>query len=171
MSVNEELTKEEETYLYIIEQCQKNSHFGKVLFNKILYFSDFDFYEGHEKSITSGSYKRDTHGPVAIGFEDVINKLKDKGYVGEKPIEATKGHVQIRYFIKKQFNRHLLSGAEIKELERNIMRLGGMTARQVSEYSHQDMPYKATKDGEAIDYELVFYRNPIYSVNEHNKNL
>ena len=51
------------------------------------------------------------------------------------------------------------------------MRLGGMTARQVSEYSHQDMPYKATKDGEVIDYELVFYRNPIYSVNEHNKNL
>jgi len=28
------------------------------------------------------------------------------------------------------------------------------------------MPYKATKDGEIIDYGLVFYRNPVFSAKD-----
>jgi hypothetical protein len=52
VNVNEEITKEESVYLYIIRKSSENVNFGKVLFNKILYFSDFDFYERYERSIT-----------------------------------------------------------------------------------------------------------------------
>lgn len=166
MSIDDDITKLDETYLYIINSCQSNDHFGNVLFNKILYFSDFDFYEMNERSITGDSYKRDKYGPVALSFEETIKKLKKMGYIEEKHIEKVPKHIQKRYFTLKSFDKHLLSGDEIMELERNINRLGGMTASQVSEYSHQDMPYKATNDGEVIDYELVFYRNQVYSVQE-----
>lgn len=37
-----------------------------------------------------------------------------------------------------------------------------MTASQISEYSHGDMPWKATEDGKIIDYGFVFYRDPQY---------
>jgi hypothetical protein len=33
------------------------------------------------------------------------------------------------------------------------------------------MPWKATNDGEVIDYELVFYREPPYSVRTYNDDL
>ena len=42
-----------------------------------------------------------------------------------------------------------------------------MNARQISAFSHRDMPYKATGDGDIIDYELVFYRDSLFSVREY----
>ena len=39
-----------------------------------------------------------------------------------------------------------------------------MNASQISAYSHNDVPWMTTKDGEAIEYESVFYRTPPYSV-------
>ncbi|MBA7548104.1 hypothetical protein ES705_40550 [subsurface metagenome] len=38
------------------------------------------------------------------------------------------------------------------------------SAAAISEYSHKDMPWKATEEGEEIDYELAFYREVPYSV-------
>jgi len=35
--------------------------------------------------------------------------------------------------------------------------------------SHRDIPYKATKDGEIINYEKVFYRDPLFSVREYEE--
>ena len=39
-----------------------------------------------------------------------------------------------------------------------------MSARQISEYSHKDVPWLATDEGGIIAYESVFYRTPEYSV-------
>jgi hypothetical protein len=43
-----------------------------------------------------------------------------------------------------------------------------MNATQVSAYSHLDIPLKVTEGKEMIDYELVFYRDPLTSVREYN---
>lgn len=152
-----------EVYLYIIREAQGNPNFGKVLFNKILYFSDFDFYEKNERSITGGSYLKVEHGPMASTFELTIKYLKIMQLIKEITVKKNK-YDQKRYVLLKEFYPEKLTKDEIRELDRNINRIGGMTASQASEYSHQDMPYKATKDGDQIDYNLVFYRNPIYSV-------
>jgi len=45
-----------------------------------------------------------------------------------------------------------------------LNRLSEMNANQISAYSHGDVPWMTTKDGETIDYESVFYRTPPYSV-------
>jgi hypothetical protein len=37
------------------------------------------------------------------------------------------------------------------------------SARAISDYSHKDIPWKATNEGEVIDYELAFYREPPFS--------
>jgi hypothetical protein len=42
-----------------------------------------------------------------------------------------------------------------------------MNATQLSEFSHLDMPWKATQDDDVIDYRLVFYREPLTSVREY----
>ena len=161
----------EEVYLYIIKKSQSNVNFGKVLFNKILYFSDFDFYERNEQSITGDSYVRVTHGPMASNFEKVIADLKTKKLIEEIHVNRAKGHVQKRYILLSDFTHKRLKAEETDEIDRNIDRLGGMTASQVSAYSHQDMPFKATEENEIIDYELVFYRDPVFSVNSEESDL
>ena len=76
---------------------------------------------------------------------------------------------QIRYHVSfktsiENNETSKLTKKELEELDRNIHRLLGMTASQVSAYSHEDMPVKSTKKGEIIDYDLVHYRNPVFSI-------
>ena len=51
---------------------------------------------------------------------------------------------------------------ELAVIEEVISELSDMNASQISEYSHGDMPSRATDDGEIIDYGFVFYRYPQY---------
>jgi len=43
-----------------------------------------------------------------------------------------------------------------------------MNAAQISRFSHKDMPWRATGDKEIINYELVFYRTPEFSVRKYS---
>lgn len=161
------LSKEEETYLLIIKELQNKENFGKTLFWKILYFSDFDSYEQSEKSITGTDYRKIQNGPAPCNFDTVIASLKNKNYIKEVKIKKDDIITQIKYILLKEldiFDFKSLTQEERKNIERNISRLGGMTAGQVSEYSHQDLPYKATNMKDIINYDLVFYRNPMFSV-------
>jgi regulation of enolase protein 1 (concanavalin A-like superfamily) len=41
------------------------------------------------------------------------------------------------------------------------------SATAISQYSHNDMPWRATKEGEEINYELAFYREIPYTVRNY----
>jgi hypothetical protein len=60
-----------------------------------------------------------------------------------------------------------LKPEQIQIIDDVIEKLWNMTATQISEYSHHDMPYKATeKIWDKIDKDLVFYRSAVYSVTD-----
>ena len=61
-----------------------------------------------------------------------------------------------------------MSAAEKEIIDRVIERFSDWSASAISEYSHQDLPWKATEDGEIIDYELAFYRESPFSVRTYN---
>ena len=44
-----------------------------------------------------------------------------------------------------------------------------MNASQISEYSHNDVPWMTTEEGQVIDYESEFYRTAPYSVREYSE--
>ena len=165
--MSECLSKAEEVYLYIIKHAQSNPNFGKTLFYKMLYFSDFDFYELFEKSITGSQYRKIDNGPAPCDFDRIIHSLKSKKFIQE--VHVSSGNIkQIRYLLTREPKFSIMSSDEFAQIKRNIMRLEGMTASQVSAYSHEDMPYKATKMKELIDYNLVHYRNPQFSASAKN---
>ena len=74
------------------------------------------------------------------------------------------GKKQMKFSSTTEPCLNLLNGDEIKAIDKAINKLGEMNANQISSYSHEDMPWKATKEKNIINYELVFYRNPIFSV-------
>ena len=41
------------------------------------------------------------------------------------------------------------------------------SASAITDYSHKDMPWLASKEGEEINYELTFYRDAPYSVRNY----
>ena len=79
------------------------------------------------------------------------------------------GYSQRRYFPLIAADRKLFNGAELEVVDKVIDQLSGMSATEISNYSHGDMPWKASSDRQVIDYELVFYREAPYSVRTYNE--
>jgi uncharacterized phage-associated protein len=153
---------------YISGRCGHLENVGKTVLFKILYFVDFDYYELNEDKLTGESYKKSDYGPAPIHFEEMIKELEEE----EKIKQFTTmrwGHEQQKYISLEEPNIDLISGKELKVIEDVINKYSCMSATQISEFSHRDIPYKATKDNEIINYEKVFYRDPIFSVREYEE--
>jgi len=157
--------KFKEVLHYIIFKCGNLDYIGKTVLYKLLYFSDFDYYEKFEKYLTGESYYSLPHGPAPLHFDDMVKELKEEGLI--KEIRATyHNHVQNKYLSLSEPKLSKVSAEEIKTVDKTIKKLCNMNATQVSAYSHSDMPWKATEPGEKLDYELVFYRNELMSVRD-----
>ena len=60
-----------------------------------------------------------------------------------------------------------LLASEKDVIDRVINQMSDWSAASISNYLHKDMPWFASKDGEVIDYELVFYREAPFSVRNY----
>lgn len=50
--------------LYILERCAGNYNVGETVLYKLLYFSDFNYYELYEEHLTGANYRKLPYGPV-----------------------------------------------------------------------------------------------------------
>jgi len=155
--------KFKEVLHYIIYQCGSLDHIGKTVLYKLLYFTDFDYYELFEKHLTGEDYYSLPHGPAPSHFNSTIRKLKEEGLIREVRVNYH-GHTQNKFKSIIQPELLSLNPDEKTVLDKTIKKLCNMNATQISAYSHMDMPWKAAKLHEKLDYELVFYRNRLMSV-------
>jgi uncharacterized phage-associated protein len=154
---------------YIISKCGGNDNVGRTVVYKLLYFSDFDFYEINEISLTGEKYIRKPMGPVPNHFLKVRDELINENKIKEENINISLNRKQYKYSSLKQPDISLLSEKELQIINNVITKLANMNATQISEYSHGDMPWKVASNKEEIDYEYVFYRDPDYSVRTYNE--
>jgi uncharacterized phage-associated protein len=71
---------------------------------------------------------------------------------------------QTKYLSKREPDLTLLKAHEIKTIDSVLDRLSDMNATEISDYSHRDVPWLTTNNGDIIDYESVFYRTKPYSM-------
>jgi uncharacterized phage-associated protein len=57
----------------------------------------------------------------------------------------------------------------LKLIDSVLIKYSDKTASEISEISHRDMPWKAAKEKEDINYEHVFYRSEEFSVGEYEE--
>jgi uncharacterized phage-associated protein len=62
-----------------------------------------------------------------------------------------------------------LKASEAEVIDRVIEQMSDWSASAISEYSHKDMPWLVSKDGEEINYELAFYREAPFSVRNYGE--
>lgn len=158
---------------YVINRVGSLENVGKTVLFKILYFIDFNYYETFEEKLTCESYRKLSHGPAPCHFNIAIEELKNEKKIKEYQ-NNFKGHNK-DYFQKKYLSIikpdiSVFSGEELDFINKNLSIYSNFNATQISEYSHKDMPYRATEDNKIIDYELVFYRDELFSVREYDDN-
>ncbi len=163
------IEKFKQVLLYILERTAGKPNVGETVLYKLLYFCDFNCYELYEAHLTGAAYRKLPYGPVPQQLDSVLNQM-----LANKQIQRMKtdfhGYPQTRYLplVKPDLTR--ISGAEKQVIDQVIERFSDWSASGISDFSHNDMPWKASGDGEAIDYELAFYREPPYSVRTYENN-
>lgn len=149
--------------LYILKKCGLSPNVGKTVLFKLLYFSDFDAHEQLQKPITGETYSRIMYGPAPRHFDQVVKELEKEGKIKSSKRKLHNGKDQIRYEPLSNPDLSLLSPQELTIIDKVISKCGSMTAGQITALSHQDIPWRATRSNETIDYDLVFYRDAITS--------
>lgn len=155
---------------YIIGRCGFQENVGRVVLFKLLYFSDFDNYELYEQSISGETYLRKRMGPVPLHFQDAITELKKEGKINETT-ETVINFPKYKYSSLIQPDTSILSSKELQVIDDTINRISHFLSKEISEYSHGDIPWRIAKEGEALNYEAVFYRDPEYSVRDYDDEL
>jgi len=151
------LQKLEEMAHYIVDQCQSKDNFGKVVFWKLLYFSDFNHYKRKFSAISNEQYRKIDLGPAPCHFDKILENLQAKGKIEVTPNKNEKEPWIFRSLEKPQTEH--LNKDELATIDNVIHKLGHLRAGEISDLSHEDNPYKASEDGKIISYGLVFYRN------------
>jgi transcriptional regulator with XRE-family HTH domain len=149
--------------MYILECCAGKPNIGETVLNKLLYFCDFNYYEMYEEHLTGARYRKLPFGPVPQKMDAIINQMIEEGLLQRIRTEYH-GLPQTRYLPLEKADLTRLSAAEKTVIDHVIQQMSDWNASQISEYSHKDMPWLATKDGDYISYNLAFYRELPYSV-------
>lgn len=149
--------------LYILERCAGKPNVGETVLYKLLYFSDFNYYELYEEHLTGAKYRKLPYGPVPQKLDTIIGQMIEKGQLQRVKTEYHR-YPQTRYLPLVKADLTELRASEKDVIDRVIEQMSDWSATMLSSYSHGDKPWKASKDGEEINYELAFYRRPPYSI-------
>lgn len=161
-----QVNKFKNVLLYILERCAGKPNVGETVLYKLLYFSDFNYYELYEEQLTGAKYRKLPFGPVPQKLDTIIAQMIDN-----KQLQRVKtdyhNYSQTRYLPLEKANLTELRASEKDVIDRVIEQMSDWSAAAISNYSHKDMPWLATKEGEEINYELAFYRDAPFSVRNY----
>lgn len=159
-----------EVLLYILTKVGAKPNVGETVLYKLLYFIDFDYYEKYEEQLIGATYMKNLHGPTPIEFQKLIEEMVIKE---ELVIVKNKyfNYDQKKYLaVREPDLSKLLSAQELHHIDEVLARLSDKNGSELSEYSHQDVPWIVAEDTKPIDYESVFYRTPKTSVRNYEEN-
>ena len=165
--ITESPEKLRELLLYLLDKVGAKPNVGETVIYKLLYFIDFDYYEKFGKSITGLTYVRNHFGPTPVlrTFNGVVDAMMRAHEL--EVIETTYfNHKQKKYLPVVKPTLDNLKASELRHIDEVIARLGDKSATELSELSHRDTPWIATKDNKEISYQLAMYRTPVTSVKE-----
>ena len=165
----ENVDKFKNALLYITQKIGAFPNLGQTVLYKILYFCDFDYYEKYEEQLIGATYIKNNFGPTPREFSKVIKEMIKDGEI-EEVITKFFNKDQRKYFPVKSPDLSVFSGRELQHIDEEIARLGHKTAKELSDFSHQDIPWISTEIGKNIPYEAVFYRTKETSVRTYAKN-
>ena len=147
---------------YIIYKTSGIPNVGKTVLFKILYFTDFNYYELFEEKLSGETYLKYPYGPGPCDFDGVIHELKTEGLVTETL--ANFKYTQRKFKSTIEPDTSKFTKEELEFIDKSIDTYSVFNATKISEHSHKDTPYIVAEDFEELDYELVFYREPELSV-------
>ena len=104
---------------YIINRCENKKNVGKTVICKLLYFSDFNYYEKYETSITDETYLKYEKGPYPQHIDEIINEILNEKIIiiKKKPYFGTTIH---KHYLNNVPDLSLLNTKELSVINEVI---------------------------------------------------
>lgn len=163
---HENIERFKQVLLYIVSKVGGRPNIGQTALYKLLYFIDFDYYEKYQEYLIGAKYIKNTHGPTPVSFAKIVRDLGVQGKVVEVKSKYF-GFDQTKYMVTEEPDVSLLSAKELKHIDDEIVRLASKTAKELSDLSHKDTPWKVAGDRQELNYRHVFYRPDETSVSNN----
>ena len=163
-----DVNKFKNVLLYILERCAGKPNVGETVLYKLLYFCDFNYYELYEEHLTGAAYRKLPFGPVPQKIDSIIGQMMESSQI-QRIKTAYFDKIQTRFIPLVKADLTELRASEKEVIDKVIEQMGDWTATTISNYSHKDLPWEVSDEGEVISYELALYREQPYSVRVYDE--
>ncbi len=153
----ENSNKFKQVLLYVVSKVGSRPNIGQTALYKLLYFIDFDYYEKYQEYLVGATYIKNTHGPSPVSFAKIARDLEQQG----KLVEVNSKYFnydQKKYLVTTEPEVSYLSAKELKHIDDELERLASKTAKELSDLSHRDTPWRVAGERQVLNYRHVFYR-------------
>jgi len=146
--------KFKQMYFYVLH-CFKDG-IPKTKLAKILYLADFSFYYDNLLPMSGVRYVRREYGPVADIFFELTEDMYDKGKIDITPLD----YALIIKSTTTEKDDSLLSDEEKAHLDLICEYWKDKRTSEIVNFTHEQKPWKACRDGEYIPYSLIIQEDP-----------
>lgn len=143
-----------ELLVYVATRLQGDRSGGATKLNKVLFFADFAHVRRCGVPITGADYQKLEHGPAARRLRPVRDRLVERGDA-ELVDEEFLGYRQHRLSPTREADVSVFTDEELATIDAVLADLDGLTARQVSDLSHEEAGWRLVEPGETIPYEAA----------------
>ena len=150
---------------FLRSKLAKDGKVPKTKLAKLLYLADFSWYHSRLESMSGMRYRKIPYGPVPEAYFRIVTELyeEDKIDIEKKDNGTDKGAFLISQ--KRGGERESLDALSDKEKKRIAdiaKKWKGKSTREIVNFTHQQLPYATSRDGEIIPYELIVQEDPDY---------
>jgi uncharacterized phage-associated protein len=153
-------SKFREALLYVAKRLESDPAGGATKLNKVLFFAEFAHMREHGRPITGAVYQKLSWGPAPRRLKPVRDQMVADGEVALTR-DSYLGYRQDRLLPLRDPNEDALSASERKALDDALNELRGMTGKQASDLSHEELGWQVVAEGETIPYEAAVLRRPV----------
>ncbi len=135
--------------VYMAQHC---ANLGRTKLNKAMFYADFSCFADTACSMSGLVYAHATHGPIVDQYDVVFGQLVRQGHLLER--SASCGPYEATVFkTGEEFDPSLFTSQELRILERVAEFVNGFgTAKELSDYSHQEKLWMESDDGMPLSY-------------------
>lgn len=149
-----------ELVLYVALRTQADGTAGATKLNKYLYFSDFAAVRRLGHPITGAEYQKLPHGPAPRRLRPIRDRLVHAGEARLEKRPDAFGRVHHDLIPQREPRTDLFTAEELELVDEMIETLRHLSAKEVSDLSHDEAGWQLVAERETIPYELAFVLAP-----------
>lgn len=149
-----ELGKLKQLALYVASRSENDPRFGRVKFNKLMFYADFIHYVKTGRSITGFAYIKMEFGPCPEGF-NAIEAEMDRDNELKLKQSTYEGFPQRRPIALVRYDLSAFSGEEVATIEEALSNMWELSGTEASNLSHLFIGWRLAQEFERIPYSVA----------------